>query len=263
MSPVIHSQDVETYVTEQGAGAPILFLHGAPDSSAMWAGVFARLGPGYWAIAPDLPGFGRSLAPARFDYSLENQARWVEGVAAALKVREPVSLVMHDFGGHFGLAWAVSHPERVRRLVISNTNFFSDYKWHPGAQLLRTPLLGELGMRLTTYTSMVNTMRAGSPGLPEAHVRQAYAAFTPSVRQHMLQLYRRSDSKNFLGWEDRLLQLTARVPTLVLWGDQDPFAPRGYAERFGAQTVRHFADSGHWLPAEAPEAFASALLSFV
>jgi pimeloyl-ACP methyl ester carboxylesterase len=263
MSPTITAQNVQTHVTDQGSGAPVLFLHGAPDSAEMWAGVIAHLGAGYRAIAPDLPGFGRSTAPDPFDYSLDNQARWVGAVLAALDLREPLNLVMHDFGGHFGLAWAVRHPEQVRRLVISNTNFFSDYKWHPGAQFLRTPLLGELGMWLTNYQSMAGNLRAGSPGLSEAHIRQTYAAFTPSVRRHMLQLYRTSDSKNFRGWEDELLKLTGRLPTLVLWGDLDPFAPSRYAERFGTRAVHHFAEYGHWLPVEAPEAYAGELRAFL
>jgi pimeloyl-ACP methyl ester carboxylesterase len=260
---MISAENVQTHVTDQGSGAPVLFLHGAPDSGELWAGVMAHLGPGFRAIAPDLPGFGRSTARAGFDYSLENQARWVEAVVAGLGIGEPLNLVVHDFGGHFGLAWAVRHPARARRLIISNTSFFSDYKWYPGAQLLRTPLLGELGMWLTNYQSLADNLRAGSPGLPEAHIRATYERFTPSVRRNMLRLYRASDSKNFTGWEDELLKLTRDVPALVLWGDRDPFAPSSTAERFGARRVRHFAEYGHWLPVETPKEFADEIRAFL
>jgi pimeloyl-ACP methyl ester carboxylesterase len=187
----------------------------------------------------------------------------VDGVVTALGLTEPISLVMHDFGGHFGLAWAIRHPEKVRRLVISNTNFFSDYKWHPGAQFLRTPLLGEIGMTLTNYKSLADMLRSGSPQLPEAHIQQTYAAFTPAVRKSMLRLYRASDPHNFKGWEDELLKLTQRVPTLVLWGDADPFAAASYAERFGAQTVQHFAQYGHWVPVEGAAEVAEKLAAFL
>lgn len=257
------SQRVNTYLTDEGSGAPILFLHGAPDSAEMWNGVMSRLRDRYRCLAADLPGFGRSAAPADFDYALDNQARWVDGVVTALGLTEPVSLAMHDFGGHFGLAWAIRHPDKVRRLVISNTSFFSDYRWHSGARLLRTPLVGELGMLMTSYRSLRQIFHTGSPGLSEAHIQQSYALLTPGVRRSMLRLYRTTDPKNFKGWEDELLKLTKQVPTMVLWGDADPFVDSNYAERFGAQTVIHFVQYGHWLPVEGAAEVAEHLNTFL
>lgn len=257
------SENVNTYVHEEGSGSPVLFLHGAPDSGEMWSGVIERVCQAYRCLAPDLPGFGRSVALANFDYALENRARWVDGVVTALGLKEPINLVMHDFGGHFGLAWAIRHPEKVRRLVISNTAFFSDYQWHSGAKMLRVPLLGELAMKMTNYRMLSQNLRAGSPGLSEAHLRHTYERFTPTVRNAMLRLYRASDPQKFKGWEDDLLKLTARVPTMVLWGDVDPFAAPGFAERFRAQTVHHFPGYGHWLPIEGAAEFAEKLIAFL
>lgn len=257
------SVDVNTQVNDVGAGAPVLFLHGAPDSGEMWNAVIEPMCQAYRCVAPDLPGFGRSQAPADFDYSLENQARWVDGVVTGLDLPTPLNLVMHDFGGHFGLAWALRHPEKVRRLVISNTSFFSDYKWHSGAHMLRLPVIGELAMKMTNYKILSQNLRTGSPGLSEAHLRQTYDMFTPSVRRAMLRLYRASAPENFKGWEDDLLRLTERVPTMVLWGDLDPFAPPAYAGRYGAQRVRHFAQYGHWIPIEGAAEFAIELAAFL
>ncbi len=257
------SQGVKTYLSEEGVGAPTLFLHGAPDSADMWQGVIASLNGRYRCIAPDLPGFGRSIAPANFDYSLDNQARWVDGVVMSLGLTEPVNLIMHDFGGHFGLAWAIRHPDKVRRMVISNTNFFSDYQWHYGAQLLRMPLLGELMMLMTNQKSLADMMKQNSPQLTEAQLRQAYENFTPATRKTMLRLYRVSHPQNFRGWEDELLKLTQCVPTMVIWGDADQFAAPCYADRFGAQTVHHFAQYGHWVPVEGAVEFAAKLGAFL
>jgi pimeloyl-ACP methyl ester carboxylesterase len=77
-----------------------------------------------------------------------------------------------------------------------------------------------------------------------------------------LRHYRALDAANFRGWEDRLRELTTHVPTIVCWGDRDQFISPGFAERFGAQEVHHFADYGHWLPLEAPEALAARLDAF-
>src|SRR4051794_1911882 len=168
-------QDVQVHVVERGQGIPTLFLHGVPDSGEMWSGLIAELAGEYRCIMPDLPGLGQSVAPADFDLSLENKARFVDGLLKALDIHGPINLVVHDFGGHYGLAWAVRHPAKVRRLVISNTGFFSSYRWHPNAQLWRTPILGELSMALTPSSMVVRVMRSVAPHYTEAQIRQIYA----------------------------------------------------------------------------------------
>lgn len=260
---MVNALGVDTFVINEGFGQPVLFLHGAPDSADMWRGVIEQLNGRFHCIAPDLPGFGRSVAPDEFDFSLDNQARWVDAVVETLNIRQPINLVMHDFGGHFGLAWAIKTPHKVRRLVISNTNFFSDYQWHASARIFRTPVLGEIGITLTTYKAMCDAMRTGSPNIAEEHIRHAFDQFTLPVRKQMLRLYRASDPENFRGWEDQLPALTQRVPTMVLWGDQDPYAPTTYAERFGAQIVHHFPNCGHWVCVEAAAETAEKLHTFL
>ena len=49
------------------------------------------------------------------------------------------------------------------------------------------------------------------------------------------------------------------MPTLVLWGDHDPYISKRFAASFGTDNVRHFPDHGHWLPAEAPGEVAEAI----
>ena len=71
-------QGVNVYLTECGAGSPVLFLHGAPDSAELWSGVIEHLRDHYHCFAPDLPGFGRSTAPPDFSCSLENMARFLD-----------------------------------------------------------------------------------------------------------------------------------------------------------------------------------------
>jgi haloalkane dehalogenase len=76
---------------------------------------------------------------------------------------------------------------------------------------------------------------------------------SPMMKRMVLRLYRATDPEVFIGWEDELLTLTARVPTIVLWGDHDPYIAEHFAERFGAQTVQHFPDCGHWIANEATD----------
>lgn len=256
-------QNTAIYVEDQGSGTPTLFLHGNPDSSLLWRGVIARLKPRFRCLAPDLPGFGRSGIPAEMNFSLVEMARFIDDLVAALDVSGPLNLVVHDFGGPYGLAWAVSHPEKVRRMAIMNTMFFPDYKWHYWAKIWRTPLLGELSMATMNWWAFHSSMRLGSPRLPEEHIRETYALLKPSTKKMVLSLYRATSPKNFRGWEEQLLALARRVPTCVLWGDRDPYISSAFAGRFGAEKVWHYPDNGHWLPAEDPQEVAARLDEFL
>ncbi|MBA3533503.1 MAG: alpha/beta hydrolase [Ardenticatenales bacterium] len=245
-----------------GAGQPTLFLHGNPDSSELWQGVIARLNNHYRCLAPDLPGFGRSLVPAGFDGSLEQMAAFIDALVQSIGIDEPLNLVVHDFGGPFGLAWAIKYPTKVKRLAIMNCNFFSDYHWHIWARIWRTPWLGELSMTLTNHWLFAREMRRGSRKLTTEQIRHTYNLVSPTTQKMILRLYRAADPAKYAGWEDELVALTARVPTCVLWGDQDPYLPITHAKRFGAQEVHHFPDCGHWLPAEAPDQVSEKLIPF-
>jgi pimeloyl-ACP methyl ester carboxylesterase len=129
MSLVI--QGVNVYLTDCGSGSPILFLHGAPDSAEMWRGVIEQLKDQHQCFAPDLPGFGRSAAPANFNCSLENMARFLDTFIEEAAIPTPLNLVVADFGATYGLSWAVTYPQKVGRLaIVGGSNFSSRYRWH-------------------------------------------------------------------------------------------------------------------------------------
>lgn len=262
---------VHTYLTEagpnSGRGEPVLFLHGVPDSADMWLPVIQRLQGSYQCYAPDLPGLGRSTAPADFALTLDNMARYVAALVEGAAIPTPLNLVVTNFGAPYGLAWAVTHPERVRRIIIAGgANFFSDYQWHADARALRRPIVGEVGMAMMrSYPAFARSMKHNAPALDDAHWRATYALSfaNPSVRHMTLRMYRALDPRDFVGWEDKLAALTQRVPLLVLWGDQDPFITPDFADRYGAERVEHFADHGHWLAVEAPELVADRVARFI
>ena len=256
------ANNTRVYYRDEGTGPPILFLHGNPDSADLWNGVISPLRAQFRCLAVDLPGFARSAAPPAFDGSLEQEAAWVDGVVTALGITEPLHLVAHDFGGHFGLAWAITHPAKVRRIALSNTSFFANYRWHGLGRLLRVPLVGEVVMALTNETGLVRSLRGVAPRLTVETIRHTAQLYTPAAKKMALTLYRAADPARFRGWKDKLLALTAEVPTCVIWGDLDPFAARTIADRFGAQEVHHLPDVSHWPPAEAPDEFARLLAAF-
>lgn len=251
------------HLVDEGQGSPILFLHGNPDSCDVWSGIIPRLSPRYRCIAPDLPGFGRSTAPRDVDYSLEGMAAWVDQLVTTLGIDEPLDLVVHDIGGPFGLAWAVRHPAKLRRVVIMNTVFASDYRWHRFGRLWRTPVIGELVQALTSRRAFTRELLGASLKLTREQIHRTYDLITPSVKRMMLRWYRAADPRHFAGWEDELRVVLKEKASLVLWASHDPYIDGRFADRFGAAVVERYPGSGHWLPAEMPDEIATRLSAFL
>lgn len=258
----ISVRNTDVYVRDMGHGVPTLFLHGNPDSGDLWDPVVSQVQNGLRCIVPDLPGYGRSTAPDDFDVSLTGLAAWVDDLVTALQLETPINLVVHDFGGPYGLTWAALHPEKVRKLVISNTVYAADYRWHPGAQLWRTPIIGELVMRFTPRKVFADALRSAAPKLSDAYIDHLCDGFHPAAKRMALRLYRATEPVHYGAYTEKLAAVTAAKPTLVIWGDRDPFAAAAYADRFGAQEVMHL-DVGHWVPREAADAYAEAIARFL
>lgn len=244
---------------------PVLFLHGSPDTGEMWLPLIERLGDRIRAIAIDLPGFGGSTLPEDFALTLDHSADFIRDLLAALDIRQPVVVVGTDFGAQYGLAFAVKYPELLRGIAISNTNFFRDYEWHVFARLYRVPLLGELLVNGTSKSVMVKTLKSYAPALPDDYAEKSYALGigSPSVRRTILKMYRARDSRDFVGWDNQMQAMLAHKPSIVLWGDTDPFIAPSFADRFGASQIHHFANYSHWLPLEAPDEYADKLLAWL
>jgi pimeloyl-ACP methyl ester carboxylesterase len=258
----VEVRGVATHVAEAGAGPDILLLHGNPDTHTVWSPVAERLAPGHRCVAPDLPGFGKSIAPADFDCSLENQGAWVAALADALGLAR-FHLVVHDVGGPYGLAFASKHADRLRSLTIFNTNFFPDYRWHFWARVWRTRVLGEMAMAIANRPLFVREMKRGSPHMSKAYASSAYDEFTKSTKKMVLRWYRAMNPEVHAGWDTALVAATASTPKQVIWGDRDPFLPKTTADRFGTSNVQHLADFGHWVMIENPDVAATSIANLV
>jgi pimeloyl-ACP methyl ester carboxylesterase len=127
---------LESFVVEQGDGAPVLCLHGVPVSSYLYRRVLPELaGRGLRGIAFDFPGLGLADRPEDFDYSWSGLARWTGEAIDALGI-ERCHLVVHDIGGPVGFEWAIGNPERVLSLTALNTlvdaaSFHRPWPMHP------------------------------------------------------------------------------------------------------------------------------------
>jgi haloalkane dehalogenase len=214
------------------AGTPgdpaVLLVHGYPESSYMWRDILPALAEaGFHALAPDLAGYGDS--PLVGEGTWERHISDLEAFRVARGL-DRVALVLHDWGGLIGLRWACEHPDAMWALVISDTGFFSDGKWHGMAKVLRTPGDGEQAVEAITQEGLAQLLGSVSRGIDAPAAAEYFKAYaTPERRQGQLDLYRSGDFEKLAPYEHRLAALD--VPTLLLWGAEDPFAPVAGAQR--------------------------------
>ncbi|MFK7979224.1 MAG: alpha/beta fold hydrolase [Saprospiraceae bacterium] len=261
----IRINNIDYFYKDTGKGEPIVFIHGNPDSADSWDDLIPLLSQQYRCIAPDLPGFGRSDIATDFDFTLDGCQNWLASFLEAIDITEPIHLIVHDVGTFYGVTWAVKNQTQVKSICITNTLFFSDYKWHFWGRVWRTPIIGELSQLLMNKKLYKNALRKSSPKLSDAYLEKGYALIGLKMQKTVLKLYRAMSPSVFKGWEDEYLALTKIKPVLVIWGDNDPYIPLslGYAERMAnGQTVYRVASGGHWVAAEEPELFANYWLDF-
>lgn len=242
----------------EGNARTLLCLHGNPTSSYLWRHLGEGLGNVMRVIAPDLPGLGDSELGQRAG-TWEEMEQFVEDFAAARKLG-PFDLALHDWGGLIGFRWLFDHPHRLenlQRLIISDTGFFAldNSAWHSLAKIWRTPGEGEAWMDALTFELFRDALTATTPGLLDDSLIEYWKSFsTPERRAAKLALYRSGDFEKIKPYDGKLRSLTC--PTLILWGEKDPYIPAAAAHLFHDQIpkahLRILPNVGHFLWEEAP-----------
>jgi pimeloyl-ACP methyl ester carboxylesterase len=173
---------------------------------------------------------------------------------------------VHDWGGLIGLRWACEHRDAVRALVASGTGFFPDGRWHGLARSLRTPGQGEMLVGTATRESLGALLRSISPSFTDAALDEAFKAFANRERrQGQLELYRSGDFAKLARYEGCLAALG--VPALLVWGEDDPFAPVAGAHRLARELpgarLEVVPGTSHFVFDDAPEASAALVAAFL
>lgn len=256
---------VKVVYTDRGEGAPLLLMHGNPDTRHSWEPMLGKLGKGLRILAPDFPGFGDSQPfPAEVDFGPDLMADFWDKFLDAATVSEPVHVVVHDFGGPWLLPWVALQAQRVKSVFILNTLFQRDYPWHSWARIWQRPVMGEMSMLIFNRYMMRREMRAYAPGVPPELVDEGYSRMHRTMRRTLLRTYRAYSrpAEVFDPWEQRLSEALADIPVYVLWGDQDPYIGKEFAERYGVG-ADHRPDLGHWLHLQEPGLVAETLGTFL
>ena len=235
-----------------------MFLHGVPDTSAMWEPLIAELELEDAAYrAPAMPGF-EAPAPAEFSATKEAYVAWyISEIEQAHATSGPVDLVGHDWGAIITIRAASLRPDLVNSWCVANALPHPEYQWHRMARMWQTPILGELIMAVTRKEALCKALHAA--GLPADLASREASHWSPSMRKSILKLYRSAKSAGQEWWPE-----VSNLPErgLVFWGEDDPYVPTWVAEKFCAHTgatLDRQSETGHWSVVERADVLAARL----
>ncbi len=251
--------------TDAGEGEPVILLHGIPTWSFLYREVIPILAHEHRVLAPDLLGHGYSDRRDRFDRSLRAQTSMILRFMDALGI-ERATIVGHDTGGGVALILGIEHPDRVKRLVLSNIVAYDSW---PVDDMIS---LGDPTWRNRTAAEVAAFVASGFGGglhdphrLTEEFERGIVAPYADE--EGKISLIRNASALNTnhtMALVDRHKDIMA--PTLVLWGVQDPMQTINDGERLAREIptarLKRMENSSHWLQQDAPEAFAREVLDF-
>ncbi|MFZ5723386.1 MAG: alpha/beta fold hydrolase [Pseudomonadota bacterium] len=249
------------------AGEAVVFVHGSPGS----ADDFLPLASAVSAFAPnitlDMPGFGEADKPRDFSYGVDAGAEYLGKVIDRFAIRR-AHLVLHDFGGAWGLTWAALNMPRLASVTLMNCGLLPGYRWHNIARIYRTPLLGELFMRIMNRRGFRSALTQDSPrGLPADFVDTMYDHFDRDTRHAVLQLYRNTPDPGTRSETMRRTFGAIDRPALVFWGSHDKYLPARFAEaqrEILPQAEIHVLEgSGHWPMIDNADAVRERLVPFL
>ena len=262
---VISGVRCAVYDSDPGRYEAVVFVHGNPGPMDDWEELIPAVTPFARAVAMDMPGYGRAEHPRRFDYTIDGYARYLGALLDQLGV-DRAHLVLHDFGGPWGLRWAAANPSRVASVTLINCGVLEGYKWHGFARVWQTPILGELSQLTTTKWGMKRALNAMSPKpMPDAFFDRVMRYADWEHKRAVLKLYRAS--KHVGTRAPEVPAFAKDLPVCVLWGAGDPFIGVEFAEKqkrfFPRAEVHVLAGLGHWPFIDDLEAVRTPLVGFL
>lgn len=248
------------HYVDEGAGDPVLLLHGEPTWAYLYRKVIAELAGSARCVAPDYFGFGRSDKPTDPGwYSYDRHAESLVAFVERLDLRD-VTVVVQDWGGPLGFRLCVEQPERIARLVVLNTGIgarapndewlrFQAFMRRVGTQIVAGQLI-RLSLVQPVDDEVIAAYDAPFP-VPES--RAGIVAFPELVATSA----DHPSAAAMLDVRERLRSFDR--PSLVLFSDSDPIFSRRAAEVMAellprAELDPPLADAGHFLQEDQGEA---------
>lgn len=216
---------VSLHYTQEGLGKPLIFLHGLPTSNHLWRTITPGLTYGNTIYCLDLMGSGLSEKPQNLTYSVDTHVTQLGKFIEGYHLENPI-LVGHGIGGSIAGLYAVRNPGKVKKLILINAPLF------PGASgtglgLLKIPLVGGL---LTADWFLERTLRGSvikPAAMSDSLLSQYLAPYKddPGARVALLKQVKELNLDAALKSEAAEHLSKLQIPTLIIWGDTDPYVP--------------------------------------
>lgn len=255
---------------DEGKGDPVVMLHGNPSWSFYYRNLVRELRNDYRVLVPDHIGCGLSDKPAdsQYSFTLKQRVDDLDAFLQSRQLKKKITLVVHDWGGMIGMAWAIRYPEKIARLVILNTAAFhlpATKKFPYALKICRDTQIG---------TFLVQGFNLFARG----------AAFVGCKRKRMSAELRKIYCSPYDNWQHRVATLRfvqdiplqpgdvgfelidqveaglsqfTNLPMCICWGEKDFVFDRVFLAQwerlFPLAEVHSFADCGHYILEDAKD----------
>jgi len=264
---------------DEGRGETVVMLHGNPNWSYYYRNLVVALRDKYRCLVPDHIGCGMSDKPGddRYAYSLASRVADLEQWLDKLQATRDLTLVVHDWGGMIGMAYASKYPERVKRLVVLNTGAFhlpatKLVPWQ--LKLARSPLGALLVRGFSAFSRGAVASCVTRRPMPR-EVAKAYCspydtwANRSAVHRFVQDIPLKTSDRCYdlvtqtANGLDKLKQL----PMFIGWGDKDfvfdEHFLREWLARFPDAELHQYPDCGHYILEDASDELIPLIRTFL
>ncbi|MBT3176213.1 MAG: alpha/beta fold hydrolase [Desulfobacula sp.] len=259
----------DLHYIDKGEGKPVLMVHGNPSWSFYYRHLIKSLSKDFRTIAPDHIGCGFSDKPdtKTYKYTLESRIKDLDTLITRLDINEKINLVLHDWGGMIGLAWAIDHLDRIDKIIITNTSGFflpKEKRFPLSLWLIKYirffAIPAVLGLNVFAYGALYFGSKTRltpkvKKGLVEPYNSWANRIATLKFVQD-IPLGSKDKSYSIVKHVDQNLKHLAPESLLFLWGAKDFVFDLAFFNefmvRFPNATAHVFHDAGHYLFEDKP-----------
>jgi len=260
----------DLHYIDEGNGKPVIMVHGNPTWSFYYRHLIQTLSPDFRTIVPDHIGCGFSDKPGTeaYDYTLESRVKDLDTLIDHLNINEKISLILHDWGGMIGLAWAVDHIDRIDKIIITNTAgfFLPKEKQFPFllwiikyTRIFSVPAV--LGLNVFAKGALYLCSKTKLPPNVKKGLIEPYNSWKNRIATlkfvQDIPISKKDQSYAIVDHVDQHLKQLDDASLLFLWGAKDFVFDLAFLNEFRRrfpQAATHvFHDAGHYLFEDKPE----------
>lgn len=270
----------DLHYIDRGEGKPVIMVHGNPTWSFYYRHLIQTLSPDFRTIVPDHIGCGLSDKPNAgvYNYTLESRIKDFDSLIHQLNINEKISLVLHDWGGMIGLAWAVDHIDRIDKIIITNTSGFflpKEKKFPFLLWLIKTirpfAVPAVLGLNVFAKGALYLGCKKTLPSKVKKGLVEPYNSWKNRIATlkfvQDIPISKKDQSYTIVDHVDQHLKRLDESSLMFLWGAKDFVFDLAFLNefrrRFPRATTHVFHDAGHYLFEDKPEKTARLIETFL